>query len=68
VSTVKPITISDSTKTLGIVWLPHEDVFIFKLDESFMSVRATKRNILSVTSKLFDSLGLLSPLIIKGKI
>jgi len=33
-----------------------------------MDVRATKRNILSVTSKLFDPLGLLSPIVIRGKI
>jgi len=62
-NTVKPITISDSKKTLVIVWLPHEDVFKLKLDESRI-----KRNILSVTSKLFDPLGLPSPLIIKGRI
>ncbi|KAL7724792.1 hypothetical protein ACLKA6_000428 [Drosophila palustris] len=33
-----------------------------------MGLRASKRNILSVSSRLFDPLGLLSPLIIKAKI
>ncbi|XP_033250890.1 uncharacterized protein LOC117189926 isoform X3 [Drosophila miranda] len=69
-STAKPITISDSesTKALGISWLPTDDAFKFKIDNSVMGLRATKRNILSVTSKLFDPLGLLSPIVIKGKI
>ncbi|KAH8397335.1 hypothetical protein KR215_012189, partial [Drosophila sulfurigaster] len=69
-STIKPITISetDATKTLGVIWLPNEDVFQFRIDDSFMGLKATKRNILSVTSRLFDPLGLLSPLIIKPKI
>ncbi|XP_062141904.1 uncharacterized protein LOC133849885 [Drosophila sulfurigaster albostrigata] len=69
-STPKPITISesDATKTLGVIWLPNEDVFQFRIDDSFMGLKATKRNILSVTSRLFDPLGLLSPLIIKAKI
>ncbi|KAL7723878.1 hypothetical protein ACLKA6_004304 [Drosophila palustris] len=66
----KPITISesDTSKTLGVLWLPTEDVFQFKIDDSFMGLRATKRNILSVSSRLFDPLGLLRPLIIKAKI
>ncbi|XP_051864115.1 uncharacterized protein LOC127566213 [Drosophila albomicans] len=55
-STPKPITISET------------DVFQFRIDDSFMGLKATKRNILSVTSRLFDPLGLLSPLIIKAKI
>lgn len=68
--TVKPITISDSdsTKALGISWTPSEDALKFKIDTFVMVLRATKKNILSLTSKLFDPLGLLSPIVIRGKI
>lgn len=68
--TVKPITISDSdsTKALGISWTPSEDALKFKIDTFVMVLRATKRNILSLTSKLFDPFGLLSSIVIRGKI
>ncbi|XP_052855140.1 uncharacterized protein LOC128263903 [Drosophila gunungcola] len=58
---------SDVTKTLGVVWLPVKDYFQFRLDDSFLDLRATKRNILSVTARLFDPLGLLCPLVTKAK-
>ena len=58
----------NSTKTLGIHWLPKEDLFRFVLDANFNDLRATKRNILSVSARLFDPLGLLAPLINKAKI
>ncbi|XP_054745963.1 uncharacterized protein LOC129250358 [Anastrepha obliqua] len=59
---------TDSTKTLGIHWLPKEDLFRFVLNDNFTSLRATKRNILSVSARLFDPLGLLAPLVTKAKI
>ncbi|XP_055836609.1 uncharacterized protein LOC129905206 [Episyrphus balteatus] len=64
----KSIKFNDSTKTLGICWQPKEDNFSFNLDSSFHDLRATKRNILSVSSRLFDPLGLLCPIITKAKI
>ncbi|XP_055919381.1 uncharacterized protein LOC129951309 [Eupeodes corollae] len=59
---------SDSTKTLGICWHPKEDMFSFNLDDNFHDLRATKRNILSVSARLFDPLGLLCPIVTKAKI
>jgi len=63
-----PISDSESTKGLGISWLPNEDSFKFQIDNTVMGLPATKRNILTVTSKLFDPLGFLSPVLIRGKI
>ena len=49
-------------KALGIFWQPNLDQFVFKcsLEES---EELTKRNLLSSTSKLFDPLGWLTPII-----
>ncbi|XP_065368808.1 uncharacterized protein LOC135961242 [Calliphora vicina] len=58
----------DFTKTLGTYWIPKSDVFKYHLDDLFQNLKATKRNILSVSARLFDPLGLLCPLIIKAKI
>jgi len=63
-----PISDSESTKGLGISWLPNEDSFKFQIDNTVMGLPATKGNILTVTSKLFDPLGFLSPVLIRGKI
>ena len=59
---------SDSAKALGIHWIPKNDVFKFHLEDKFQNLKATKRNILSVSSRLFDPLGLLCPLVTKSKI
>ncbi|XP_055909622.1 uncharacterized protein LOC129944297 [Eupeodes corollae] len=59
---------SDFTKTLGMCWHPKEDTFSFNLDNNFHDLRATKRNILSVSARLFDPLGLLCPIVTKAKI
>nr|XP_044249363.1 uncharacterized protein LOC123002800 [Drosophila takahashii] len=67
-ASVMPLTAdSDVTKALGVVWLPGNDYFQFRLDDSFLDLRATKRNILSVTARLFDPLGLLCPLVTRAK-
>ena len=54
-------------KALGVFWQPNLDQFVFKcsLEES---EELTKRNLLSSTSKLFDPLGWLTPIIIQFKI
>ncbi|XP_037930634.1 uncharacterized protein LOC119665484 [Teleopsis dalmanni] len=66
----KPFKVNDSdiTKALGIHWLPKSDIFKFHLEEKFNHLRATKRNILSVSARLFDPLGLICPIITKAKI
>ncbi|KAI8116345.1 hypothetical protein CVS40_11573 [Lucilia cuprina] len=55
------------TKALGIHWVPKNDTFKFHLKNDFKNLKATKRNILPVSSILFDPLGLLCPLITKSK-
>ncbi|GBM93469.1 hypothetical protein AVEN_215355-1 [Araneus ventricosus] len=58
----------DSTiKTLGMAWKSSEDQFIFKISVKEHTVY-TKRDVLSTIAKLFDSLGLLGPVICKAKI
>lgn len=57
-----------STKALGISWLPHEDELQYKVAmpskaESIM----TKRSLLSETSQIFDPLGLIGPVIVIAK-
>lgn len=59
---------SDSTRALGIIWKPDEDNLCFEIENNFENVSATKRNILSISSRLFDPLGLLAPIIIRSKI
>lgn len=59
---------NDSTKALGTYWLPKNDTFKYHLEDSFRNLKATKRNILSISSRLFDPLGLLSPIVVKAKI
>ncbi|KAL7724582.1 hypothetical protein ACLKA6_010159 [Drosophila palustris] len=57
-----------SVKTLGMRWAPQEDVFKYHLDvDSFASLKPTKRNILSIASRLFDPLGLLCAIVTKAK-
>ena len=38
-------TDSDSVKALGIHWAPKNDLFEFRLEDSFQELNATKRNI-----------------------
>ena len=61
----------DSTKTykaLGVQWHPTTDCFIFKLIPPDVDQKITKRIILSDLSKVFDPLGLLSPITVRAKI
>lgn len=53
-------------KVLGIQWNPPEDYFSFKV--SIDNDKCTKRNILSITARIFDVLGFVSPFIITLKL
>ena len=55
------------TKTLGVYWKPIEDCFLFTVKVS-LNDSYTKRDILSTIAKLFDPLGLVSPVMPKVKI
>ena len=57
----------DVKKTLGLVWNCQEDSLTYMVQiESCL--RPTKRNILSILSKIFDPLGLVGAIIIRAKI
>ena len=59
----------DSTiKTSGIQWNPREDFICYSVNLASFPKHVTKRSILSQVAKLFDPLGLLSPVIVKIKI
>lgn len=56
------------TKTLGIIWKAEIDQFAYAVDLDVKNKRITKRTILSITSQIFDTLGLFGPIIIRAKI
>ena len=51
-------------KTLGVVWKPKHDIFTYNVKPSEGSPQ-TKRQILSEVTRIFDPLGLLSPIVIQ---
>ena len=55
-------------KTLGVAWLPGEDVFTFNANPPEKDFPLTKQNFLKKIAKLFDPLGFLAPFIIRAKI
>jgi len=57
---------STDVKTLGIQWTPNTDKFSFSVKD--LNMPKTKREVLSLVSKGFDPLGLLSPFLIRAKI
>ena len=60
---------SDNTiKTLGILWDPKKDVFLFKVSLNRKQEYNSKRTVLSMLSQLFDPLGWITPVTIVGKI
>ena len=61
-------TFDDSSiKVLGLSWIPKADQFKFVSNVS-NNLRISKRVILSEIAQLYDPLGFISPVIIKGKI
>ncbi|XP_062704324.1 uncharacterized protein LOC134286689 [Aedes albopictus] len=61
--------INQAIKTLGLLWDPAEDVYRFRLDlPSLGGCSPTKRNVLSQIAKIFDPLGLISPVVVFAKI
>jgi len=64
---IKHYVVEESvSKTLGVLWDSKEDCLQYTVNMEKNS-KVTKRIILSVTSKLFDPLGLIGPIIIKAK-
>ena len=52
---------------LGMLWDTTEDTLFIKPVE-FPDVELTKRKLLALVSKVFDPLGLIAPLIMRGKL
>jgi len=57
----------NSVKTLGLDWHPEHDTLEFSV-QSITSQNETKREVLSAISKLYDPLGLISPILIRAKL
>ena len=53
-------------KTLGVVWKPKQDIFTINVEPADKAPQ-TKRQILSEVTRIFDPLGLLSPIVIQLK-
>lgn len=58
-------TADSFSKVLGLIWNPKSDIFTYQID--MISSPCTKRNILSEIARIFDPLGLLSPLTLFAK-
>ncbi|XP_015771452.1 PREDICTED: uncharacterized protein LOC107349781 [Acropora digitifera] len=56
-----------TVKTLGITWLPEEDVFTFKANPPEENVQLTKRNFLKRIATFCDPVGVLAPFVIRTK-
>ena len=54
-------------KTLGISWKPNTDKFYFNTDFAERN-KLTKRELLSITARLFDPIGWFGPIVIRFKI
>ncbi|XP_052895602.1 uncharacterized protein LOC128302790 [Anopheles moucheti] len=54
--------------TLGLVWKPNLDVFSIRVPVIDTSKPITKRNVLSNLAKMYDPLGFLDPIKMKGKL
>ena len=60
--------VPDITSVLGLIWNVNLDTIALKTANMFVPEVITKRNLLSLVSSVFDPLGLLSPIVIRGKI
>ena len=56
------------TKVLGVSWIPSADVFTFNFDPEISSKDVkTPRDLVSVSSSLYDPLGFVSPFSLIGR-
>ena len=56
------------TKTLGVLWLTKEDVFVFRFKSPDSNFVFTKQTVVKKVASLFDLLGFLAPCIVRAKI
>ena len=58
-------------KILGVEWNPRKDVFVFSIEEvakHMATLQPTKRNVVALTARIFDPLGVLSPVTVRFKV
>ena len=58
---------SPNHQLLGLIWNPSTDDFSSSADFPELSNIVTKRQVLSILAKLYDALGMLSPLTFRSK-
>lgn len=58
---------TSAVKILGMQWETRNDMFGFKVDVN-VNAKITKRNVLSEVQKIFDPLGVISPIVLHGKL
>jgi len=58
----------ETVGTLGLLWQPVTDNFIFMVKQLYPPFRMTNRSLLSDISKVFDPIGLVTQVLIKGNI
>ncbi|XP_071830918.1 uncharacterized protein [Apostichopus japonicus] len=58
---------SSESRALGIKWMVSRDEFFFALEKDFGGL-LTRRRMLSIVSSIFDPLGLISPVVLSGKL
>ncbi|XP_050079493.1 uncharacterized protein LOC126567309 [Anopheles maculipalpis] len=59
---------NETVKTLGISWQPESDELCFDSNVCVESTSSTKRSILSGIAKMYDSLGLIAPVLVRAKL
>ncbi|XP_055603942.1 uncharacterized protein LOC129752177 [Uranotaenia lowii] len=60
--------INNTIKTLGLIWNPSEDYFVFNVPPLDSSIKPTKRIVLAEIGRLFDPLGFLGPVVTLAKL
>lgn len=58
----------DMISTFGLLWQPTTDTFHFAVKDLSAPTCMTKRSLLSDVNSVYDPIGLITPLLIKGKI
>ena len=61
-------TVSDATNILGLSWNQFEDKICIKGFDEMITSFVTKRDVLHSVAKIFDPLGLVSPVTFHGKV
>ncbi|XP_058817515.1 uncharacterized protein LOC131680822 [Topomyia yanbarensis] len=61
-------TSQETVKALGVIWEPEQDMLRFDSNVKQSETIVTKRSILWSISQLFDPLGLIAPVVIRGKL